>query len=83
MQFPITIYINAGLDPNNVPDTLINNLLDAIDAALAPPAYQADRQDLGGLISGYCRRESKVLRVPGYLDGQGGVYFSIKVLVPA
>lgn len=82
LYFPITVYINVGLDPNTTPDTLLNNLLDAVDTALAPPAYQPDKQTLGGLISGYARREGEVIRVPGYLDGQGGAFFEVKVLVP-
>lgn len=81
LYFPITIYINSGLDPNAIPDTLLNNLLDAVDTALAPPAYQPDQQTLGGIVS-YARREGEMIRVPGYLDGQGGAFFEIKVLVP-
>ena len=81
LYFPITIYINAGQDPNVTPDTLLNNLLDAIDTALAPPPTQPDKQTLGGIVS-YARREGEMIRVPGYLDGQGGAFFEIKVLVP-
>jgi len=81
LYFQITIYINAGLDPNTNPDTPLNNLLDAIDAALAPPPTNPTEQTLGDLVS-YARREGDVIRAPGYLDGQGGAFFKIKVLVP-
>lgn len=82
MYFPITVYINTGLDPNTVPDTIINNLLDAIDAALAPPAYDPNNFTLGGKVS-YARIEGETIRIPGYLDGQGKVLFTIKALIPS
>ena len=81
IEFPVTIYINAGLDPNVTPDTLLNTLMDAVDAALAPPPYPPNQQTLGGLVA-YARREGEVIRIPGYLDGQGMVLFKVKVLVP-
>ena len=81
LEFPITLYVNAGLDPNVTPDTLINNLLDAIDAVLAPLPYPPNQQNLGGVCA-YARRDGEMIRIPGYLDGQGGVYFTVRVLVP-
>ena len=79
--YQIGIYATTNLDPNTTPDIIFNNLLDAIDSALAPPVYQPDQQTLGGLVS-YCRREGLVEKKPGYLDGQGEAWFEIKVLVP-
>ena len=80
LYYPIGVYFNAGLDPNVIPDTILNNLLDAIDTALAPAPY-LDQQTLGGLVC-YARREGAVERKPGYLDGQGEAWFQIKVLSP-
>lgn len=81
MYFPITIYINTGLDPNTIPDTAINNLLDAVDACLAAPPYDPGNFTLGGKVA-YARSEGDIIRIPGYLDGQGKVLFTIKALVP-
>lgn len=81
IYFPITVYFDAGLDPNTVPDTELNSLLDAVDAAMAPPPINPTQQTLGGVVT-YARREGDVIRAPGYIDGQGGAFFFIKVLVP-
>lgn len=81
IYFQIGLYVVTNLDPNIVPDTIFNNLLDAVDSALAPPVWQQDQQTLGGLVS-YARREGAVEKKPGYLDGQGELWFEIKVLVP-
>lgn len=84
MFFPITVYIDTGLDPNTVPDTVLNNLLDAIDTTLAPKPYAPNEPPgtLNGIVS-YARVEGEIIRMPGYLDGQGKVLLTIKVLVPA
>ena len=42
--------LHSPADPNAIPGTLLNNLLDSVEAALAPPPY-LDRQTLGGLVS--------------------------------
>jgi hypothetical protein len=82
LDFDIYVYFNAGLDPNVVPDTQLNGLIDAIEAALAPPAYMPFKQTLGGLVS-TTWIEGKITRIPGYADGQGGAFFTIKTLVPS
>lgn len=81
MYFPITLYIKSGLDPTTTPDTTLNNLLDALDTALAPPPYDPNTPNLGGIVA-YARIEGEIMRMPGYLDGQGKVLLTIKVLVP-
>ncbi|MFZ0607403.1 MAG: hypothetical protein WAM75_06980, partial [Xanthobacteraceae bacterium] len=50
----VFIYLSAGLDPEDVPDSAMNAVLDAIDAAVAPSGADAlggNRQTLGGLVS--------------------------------
>lgn len=79
--YPITIHFKSGLDPTVTPDTELNNLLDAFDAAMAPPPWQQEEQTLGGIVA-YARRQGEVIRIPGYLDGQGTVLLTVKVRVP-
>lgn len=49
LHFEILIYARADASPNAVPDTLINSILDAIDAQMqsTPPG---DRQTLGNVV---------------------------------
>jgi hypothetical protein len=79
LEFDIIVYINVGLDPNTVPDTILNTLLDALETTITP--YQGYVQTLGGVVN-HAWIEGKVERRPGYLDGQGAAFFTIRVLVP-
>lgn len=80
LKAEIYIYTNAGKDPNVVPATELNNLVDAIDKALAPsPATGV--QTLGGLVS-HCWIEGDVMTDPGDLDGDGLAIIPVRILVP-
>lgn len=81
LDFDLFIYIDAGMDPNTTPDTQLNTLLDALETALAGPAINNYFQTLGGIVN-HAWIEGAVRRVPGYLDGQGMVLLTIRVLVP-
>jgi hypothetical protein len=73
------IYAKAP-DPDSIPETVLNNLLDDIDRALQPaPASEA--QTLGGLVT-HCWIEGRIEIHPGDLDGQGIAVVPIKMLVP-
>lgn len=67
-------------DPTCIPAIDLNNILDGIDAAIAP-SIVTGKQTLGGLVS-HCRRDGKVMLDPGDLDGQGLALIPIKILVP-
>lgn len=73
----IFIYTDAGKDQGIVPATALNNLLDAVDAALAP--NWTGRQTLGGLVS-HCWIEGKIMKDPGDLDGDGLAIIPVKIL---
>jgi hypothetical protein len=79
IDYDVWLYIASGLDPNVIPDTEMNNLLDAIEAKLQPLPGQT--QTLGGIVHS-AWMEGVVHRAPGYLDGRGMCLFTIKVLVP-
>ncbi|MCW2317601.1 hypothetical protein M2322_003165 [Rhodoblastus acidophilus] len=80
LNVDLFIYIAAGRDPDAVPARDLNIALDALNAALAPPAG-ADRQTLGGLVY-HCRIEGRIVKDPGDLDGQGLALVPVKILAP-
>ena len=82
LDFNIAIFIRDALDPNVTPDTALNNLLDAVEATITPTFATNFKQTLGGIVD-HAWIEGDVERRPGYLDGQGAVFFTIKVLVPS
>jgi hypothetical protein len=81
LEADIIIYTSTGLDPNVVPATELNNLLDAIDTALAPSPVPNSRQTLGGLVE-HCWIEGQIIVVPGDSDGIGLAMIPVKILVP-
>ena len=81
LPFDVWIYFDVR-DPNSVPDTILNALIDSVEAALAPNPGQA--QTLGfapGLIySAWI--DPEIHRFPGYMNGQGGAIIMVNVEVP-
>jgi hypothetical protein len=76
----VYVYFKPVATDDNPGSIDLNNILDGIDAALAP-SIATGKQTLGGLIS-HCRIEGKVLKDPGDIDGQGLAVIPIKILVP-
>lgn len=77
----IWIYSNAGQDPNAVPETALNNLLDAVQSAFAPDAPGTGRFTLGGLVH-WCRLEGRVIKDPGDTSGQAIAMVEVMITVP-
>jgi hypothetical protein len=77
----IWIYSKAGEDPNEVPETALNNLLDAVQAAFTPDDPHAGRFTLGGLVE-WCRLEGKVEKDPGDIGGQAIAVADVLITVP-
>jgi len=80
------IYSRAGEDPHAVPETALNQLVDAVEAALAPdvivPNFSIENvQTLGGLVE-HCWIEDEVLFDPGDIDKQAKAVIPIAMLVP-
>lgn len=77
----IFIYTYTG-DPNAIPASIMNPLLDAIDTALAGGNNPFNTVvTLGGLVS-HAWREGKGIVVNGDLDGNGWAMLPLKILVP-
>jgi hypothetical protein len=72
------VYIDSA-DPDTVPSSDLNVVLDAITAALAPTT--GGPQTLGGLVTA-CAVEGRIMKDPGDLDGQGLALVPIKILCP-
>ena len=81
LDFEVFVYINAGLDMSVIPDTMLNNCLDALDAAMAATPATNNVQTLGGLVN-HAWIEDKIIRIPGWIDGEGSAILTIKALVP-
>ena len=72
------IYNKVGGD--EVPDTALNALLDAVETLLLPNLAD-DAQTLGGVVQ-HCWIEGKTEIYPGDLDNQAIAVVPIRVLVP-
>jgi hypothetical protein len=80
----VFIYMSAGMDPEDVPDTAMNSLLDALDAAVAPSggdALNRNKQTLGGLVS-HCYPLGSVFIDTGDIDGKAVAAIPFQILVP-
>ena len=80
----VFVYLSAGMDPQDVPDTAMNAVLDAIDAAVAPSgsdALNGNTQTLGGLVS-HCYPFGPVFVDTGDIDGKAVAAIPFQILVP-
>lgn len=75
-----TIGVPDGTTPGA---TVINNLIEAVEVALAPDNPGTGCLTLGGLVE-WCRIEGRIMKVPGDInpDGQCFAEIPIKILVP-
>ena len=78
MNVDLYVYTAPGMDSGVTPISILNPLLDAIDAALAPSRVTG-RQTLGGLVS-HCWIDGKIMKDPGDIDGDGVALIPIKIL---
>jgi hypothetical protein len=79
IECELYIYLD-GSDTTTVGATTMNNVKDAIDAALAPDPV-AGKCTLGGTCE-WARIEGKVESVPGDIDGDGLIILPIKITLP-
>lgn len=82
MEASIFVYIDAK-DPSAVGASAINDIMDAIDTALAPAGADIplQRQTLGRAVS-HCYIDGNVLKDPGDIDGDGIILAPVKILLP-
>ena len=74
------IYTDAGRNPEAIPESVLNALLDDIDTAMAPNPV-SEVQTLNGQVS-HAWIEGEIEIYPGVLDGVAMAIVPIKILVP-
>jgi hypothetical protein len=79
LHFEIVIYARADANPSVAPDTLINGLLDAIDAQMQSQT-PGERQTLGGVVY-HAWIEGEILIDTGIVDQQIAVMVPVKVRI--
>jgi hypothetical protein len=77
----VYLYANTGADSGVPPATILNPLLDAVHAALAPN-YNTGKQNLGGLVE-HCWIEGDTQTDEGTLGSQGVFIIPVSILVAA
>lgn len=82
MNFDGYLYTKDGLDPNVIPDTAMNNLIDSIENTIQPIASPAFQQTLGNIVDHVWIDRPGIFRRIDYSSGQGIALLTIKVLVP-
>ena len=80
MRATIFAYAYAAGD-DEIGGTYINNMLDGIEAALAPDDIMAGVLTLGGQVQ-WCRVEGEIIKDPGDLDKQALLMIPIHILLP-
>jgi hypothetical protein len=78
MNVDLYIYTAPGMAAGVIPISILNPLVDAVDAALAPSKV-TNRQTLGGLVS-HCYIDGKIMKDPGDIDGDGIAVIPVKIL---
>lgn len=79
MNVDLFIYTAPGMDSGVTPISILNPLVDAVDAALKPGPGAGGRQTLGGLVS-HCYIDGKIMKDAGDIDGDGVAVIPVKIL---
>ena len=75
------IYNNVGPSSNVIPMTIVNNALDALDAALAPDVPGLNTCTLGGLVNGVLI-DGEIAKSPGQVTGVAVAIVPIRIILP-
>jgi hypothetical protein len=79
LMVDLCIYATSG-DPNQASSSLLNPLLDAVEAALAPSPV-TERQTLGGLVShAFINGNTEIYE--GVLGAQAVAIIPVEILIP-
>lgn len=81
LEVLVFIFVSTS-SPGAEPETVLNNILDSIDKALAAPLGSGplnNRQTLGGLVHD-CRINGTIERDPGFISGIGAAAIPIEIV---
>ena len=83
LTYHVFVYLSAGMDPDDTPETAMNTMLDAIDSAVKPTGADLPigKQTLGGLVD-HCYPLGPVFVDTGDVDGKGVAAIPFEILVP-
>ena len=83
IEAEVLIFVPTG-DPGTEPETVMNNILDAIEAAVIPQrgVSQFNRQTLDGNVYD-CRINGMIERDPGFIGGIGAAAIPIEITTTA
>lgn len=75
------IYTDVGDNDSAIPATIVNNMLDGVDAALIPDNPQSGFCTLGGLAYSV-KIDGEVIKAPGDVTGKSLAIVPIQILIP-
>lgn len=75
------VYNDVGNDENAIPASVINPLLDGLDAALMPDDPIGNRCTLGGVVYS-ALIEGEIKKAPGDITGKGLAVVPIELTMP-
>ena len=75
------VYSDIGADENAIPAAVVNPILDAIDAALAPATPSSGPCTLGGLVQSVVI-DGTIVKAPGDITGKSLAMVPLVVLLP-
>lgn len=81
MTAELWVLSDAGINPDAVPGTALNNLLDFVASAFAPDDPMQGRFTLDGLVE-WCRMSGKIIKDPGDLGKQAIAVADVEIFVP-
>lgn len=82
LKVELYIYVSTGGDSESVPSSILNPILDAVEAALAPnPDGGKTEQTLGGLVE-WCRIDGTIETDEGVLGDKAVAIVPVSILVP-
>lgn len=81
VQFRALIYTDVGDNENAIPAATINDLLDQMEAALAPDDPSTNKCRLGGLVDSVMI-DGEIIKAPGDVTGKSIAIVPIRILLP-
>jgi hypothetical protein len=81
MHFRALLYTDVGDNENAIPGTTINNLLDQLEAALAPDDMSTGRCRLGSLVDSVMI-EGEIIKAAGDVTGKSIAIVPIIIVLP-